>query len=344
MTVEAKIVASARRAGLIKEGEEGDIIVDTLSQSGAARVYRVHFPFADGLFMPASAVLKLLPRNEGDRPVPREVSFYCGGLPPELPPEAHAPALLGADENDEYFGLWLADVSIELQTAWAESEARQAVRKLALLSKVSLARGNRSQGLPWMATAQHRRYAEQLPDCVENLRRLEDYLPLRRNLAAADFAKLGNALDTFDAAETELRALPQCLLHGSSHPGNLGLDNNGNLVLINWSHCGIGALGADLACFICHFGRKTEAARPPRAHFEMRLIEDYSVALMAAGQPDRRGDIHRAVALWARTWNLQRCLGPELGRLLGEEGLLEHDRAVLTGDILAGCRRVLSPF
>ena len=76
------------------------------------------------------------------------------------------------------------------------------------------------------------------------------------------------------------RSLPQSLLHGDTHRGNLGYDDRG-VILFDWQVAGQGPAYKDLAYFAA-----TSLAPEVRRATERDLVRDYVDAVRAGGGPD----------------------------------------------------------
>jgi hypothetical protein len=127
-----------------------------------------------------------------------------------------------------------------------------------------------------------------------------------------------------------LDALPQTLLHGDSHRGNLfalppaphaGTGRNGErTAAIDWVILGIGPVGADLAEFALSRAIAGELLAPGGSDFGEHLFGSYVDGLRAAGWNGDAGDVRRgydATAALAGTsrlhWTLERALDDRPG-------------------------------
>ena len=98
----------------------------------------------------------------------------------------------------------------------------------------------------------------------------------------AEFRKDAMLLHTRRDAVADLwRSLPQTLLHGDTHRGNIGFDSAGGVTLFDWQVAGQGPAVKDLAYFAA-----TSLAPEVRRATERALVRDYVEALRAGGGPD----------------------------------------------------------
>lgn len=161
---------------------------------------------------------------------------------------------------------------------------------------------------PWLEREGYAAYAHHIPAGHDNLDALA-HDPQPKTLFTSDQV---HALHTcLDAAATlSLRAteLPATLVHGDLTPRNAGMDRNSALVLIDWEHVGVGAVGFDLGTFVSlyrAFGGLGELDEPA-------LLEVYGQALSDLADTDLRHPAALGFATAHLTWGLHLRLGPGL--------------------------------
>lgn len=195
----------------------------------------------------------------------RELLIYRSGVTENLP-GIRAPRCFGVEERDDSTAwLWMEDVRHESSSRWPLERYRHAARRLGEFNGAYLV----GRPLPdrdsisrqWVR-AMVRSFAEpfdQLPSSRE-------HAMVRRCWPGSLLERM---LELWRERELFLRALdelPQTFCHFDAWPRNLLVDSDrGEVVAVDWSYSGIGAVGAELApmvaASVCFYDADVSAMR-----------------------------------------------------------------------------------
>ena len=261
---------------------------------------------------PWSAILKLVTQPEDECGIPdelcywrRELLAYQTGLLADLPEALRAPHCLGVAEQAHGAQIWLEDIA-ESAPVWSLEDFQRAAHSLGLWAGAYLL-GRPRPERPWLCGSLFRgMYADGgwwdrfiCPTAPNNAwqRPLVQSVypqPLRPRVLRIWAEKW----DFIHAAER----LPQVLCHNDAHRRNLmwrntasGRDKDSGravntaqeLVAIDWSFCGPGALGSDLGQLVGTSLSLFDVSPTQAAELEAAALTGYLAGLRAAGW---RGD------------------------------------------------------
>ena len=203
----------------------------------------------DGATRPWSVVLKVFERHQpelapGARNYwKRELLVAESGLIQRLPGPVRAPRFYRADERPDSLWLWMEHVRDERPGAWTLDDYVFSARQLGRWNGACATLPPPTE--PWLQVQPHRVW-----EAAVNLETIWQS-PWHEKYISADtrlrFARLWAERELFYGV---LEALPQCLSHFDCNRRNLhiqhGLDDQPQLIVLDWSFCGVGALGIEL--------------------------------------------------------------------------------------------------
>lgn len=279
-------------------GIDGDVRAVTLAGGASGSgVYRVQLDGND-------AVLKVTAAGHGQTIARRELTFYRT-MADRVP--VTTPTLLRYADNDEFTAVLLSAHGASLPAAeWDRRSWLEVMRQLAALHSMPLPDQD-----PWIDPPWHRQTPYQPPTD-----RAADYWC---NTVAADCVR--PFLDAPDDLAEDLRALPDCFLHGDCHADNL-LREGDQIVWTDWQGAGVGCPAGELTFLWSRAG--VDGATLPydamlREYANHRTIDPalLRVAVVAA-------EINLLVFLWPDY--VSRCTPDQRGHLTQRLLHLIHDR------------------
>ena len=177
----------------------------------------------------------------------REVGLYQS-LAAQLP--MPTPALIAAD----FAGEWLIMEAVEADLppeAWTPEHFRLGVKTLASLHERFWNLGEDLAAYTWLARplgSDFEIHVYAAAQAVEKM--MVDDRPHLITGSMVVLGALGQIISQAEQVVEPLRAVPHTLLHGNFWPGNVALQNDGEMVLLDWELAGLGPGILDLVAFI----------------------------------------------------------------------------------------------
>lgn len=272
----------------------------------------------------------------------RERMFFESGLTGLLPRGLRTPAVLGIEKRGGVTWIWTEDVGRWLGVRWVEEEAREAARRCALLHSAYRTNEAELSGAGWLGRREYSSYVHHVPSAHRNLERAASDPELRDLFSRGERTRLRGCLDSYDGFAGAMDRLPRTLIHGDFHVSNLGFDDGGSLVVLDWAYVGLAPPGCDVATFVSVYRLFGGTPWTEGRGWEDELVGTYVEALRESGEPKGIEDVVRtAVALWHLTWGLHLRLGPGLGALL-ERRVDDERKPGTIVDVREGCERALA--
>ena len=177
----------------------------------------------------------------------REAGIYRS-LSIQLP--MPTPALIAADPG----GAWLVIEAVKPQTGlapWTADEYLQAVALLARLHERFWGLADDLSAYPWLArplTLDCEIHVYAAAQALGEIVR-QEWPPLIA-LSLQTLGTLGQIISQAEQVVAPLRAMPFTLLHGDFWAGNIGRDEDGDWVVLDWQLAGLGPGVLDLVVFL----------------------------------------------------------------------------------------------
>lgn len=301
-------VAKAYRSSVSRPGTISSIDELTRGVSGS-HVFRVH---VDTSTAEASTVIVKVstPGAQGIRidaggSISRELSVY------DVPLTAHAaryvmrPKLLARGESAEMSWMMLEDVGPALDVEWDVSHALTAMRAVATLDVGEIVD---KRSVDWFSPREHHAFEHHIDAARDSLERLRNTPDLKFELGEQiDLDAIVLCLDTARAAASELDDSRHGFQHGDLNNSNMGFDEHGALMLVDWAQAGLAPIGSDVAVFLSGFlafgGTRGALSQ---MEFDELVIAEFSKHYAGSGMDD---DIRRVVDLWTTSWAVESRLG-----------------------------------
>ena len=257
-------------------------------------LYRVTGTGRDqGATVPWSIVLKIV-QPSGDYAEAthsyywkREVLAYQSGVLEDLPGGMAAPRCLGiVDAPPAGTWLWLEDIADECGPQWPLSCYARAARCLGRFNGAYLA-GRPLPTAPWLTVDWLRTGVEAAASAIAQFPAVLAHPRVRRAYPDAVVTRLLRLWDERKTLLTALERLPRTFCHLDAFRRNLFLRRDGaghdQLVAIDWTFAGVGALGQELAAFV--FGSLIfhEVDLSAAGDLEELALTQYSEGLAEAG-------------------------------------------------------------
>jgi hypothetical protein len=243
---------------------------------------------------PWSAVLKIINRPEYGCLEPKELCYwkrellaYQTGLLAVLPTGLRAPRCFGVSEHEQDAWIWLENVKETGPVTWTLAEFQRAARSLGSFSGAYLT-GTPLPVNAWLCPSIFRAilgddewWAKFInPQSADNAWQRPFVQqafpePLRSRILQLWADKW--------AFITANERLPQVLCHNDAHRRNLFLDEQDELVAIDWAFCGPGGLGNDLGELIGTSLTYFELEPAHAVELESVVTEAYTSGLREAG-------------------------------------------------------------
>jgi len=176
----------------------------------------------------------------------REIGLYQS-LAAQLP--MPTPALIAADPAGDWFVMEAVEADIPPE-AWTADHYRLGVKTLAGLHERFWNLGDDLGAYNWLARPLNRDFEIHVyaaAQAVEKLT-LDDRLPMITGSMTV-LGALGQIISQVEQIAGPLRALPPTLLHGTFWPGNIALQTDGEMILMDWESVSLGPGLLDLVGF-----------------------------------------------------------------------------------------------
>jgi hypothetical protein len=221
----------------------------------------------------------------------REMLAYQTGLLANLPPAVHAPTCFGVSEHTQGGWIWLENIQETAASPWTMDQYAYAARKLGQFQGAYLV-GKPLPNHSWLCASLFRGfYAD------------SDWWAGFINPASANNAWMRPLVQSVYSDQLQARVLqiwadkwqliaanerlPQVFCHNDAHRRNLMLRENASgqqdLVAIDWSFCGPGALGNDLGELVGTTLSYFAVAPENAAQLEAAALQGYLSGLRDAG-------------------------------------------------------------
>ncbi len=177
----------------------------------------------------------------------REVGVYRS-LAVQLPMQT--PAIIAADVTGEWLVLEAVTADKPSQT-WEADDYRAAIKALASLHERFWNLGEDLAVYPWLSrplTHDFEFYVYAAVSAMEKMMVDDRPQAITRSLRA--LTGLGLVLTQVEQMVSVLRAAPSTLLHGDFRPGNVALQEDGEMVVFDWQVAGIGPGVLDIVTFV----------------------------------------------------------------------------------------------
>jgi hypothetical protein len=177
----------------------------------------------------------------------RELLVAQSGLLERLPGAARPPRFYRTEERADSLWLWMEHVQDTRSGAWTLDDYAFAARQLGQWNGAGLARPLPAE--PWLNKQPHRGQLGGIdPETAWQSPFHQKYISEATRLR---WERLYAERELFCGV---LENLPQCLAHFDCHRRNLlvqpGVDEQPELVVIDWALCGVGALGIELHALV----------------------------------------------------------------------------------------------
>jgi hypothetical protein len=215
----------------------------------------------------------------------REALAYASGALASLPPGITAPVCYGVEDEGDRATIFLELVPEE-GAAWTFETYRKAAENLGRFNGAYLT-GRSRPDFPWMLPGRVENWLRNSSGAIDRLRAEADEPILgawmregTRDRTLAFWRRRGELVEA-------LRALPVCLCHHDAFRRNLiiraGHGDGGELVAVDWSMLGPGAVGEELAPLIGVSLQFMDVAMDTARDFEHAVFAGYLAGLRAAG-------------------------------------------------------------
>jgi phosphotransferase family enzyme len=252
-----ELVSKAIGTESIEPGEWRRESIHSAFNQSTGGLYRISGAWCDrGQIVPWSLVVKVVQASDdpfGGSSDPRAANYwrrepliYGSGVLDDLP-GIRAPRCFGVDEQESRAWIWLEDVRDGFGSRWSPDRYRLAARCLGRFN------GAYVTGRPLPPTDHMTR--RWLRAFVGTFRPAMEALPVMRDHPMVQRAwpdgLLDRVLGLWEERELLLGALerlPQTFCHLDAFPRNLMVDRTtGDLVALDWSYAGVGAIGTEVA-------------------------------------------------------------------------------------------------
>ena len=345
-----EIASSLESCGIVGGGAYGIASVEDISKGiSGSSVRRVFIERTSSGEDPFSLVLKIPGWRDESRvgredalSGERERLFFESGLPDRLPEGLRTPAVLGVERRGGRTWIWTEDVGGWLGARWLEDEAHEAARRCALLHSAYRTAEAELSEAGWLGRREYSSYAHHVPSAHLNLERAASDPELDDLFSRGERARLHECLDLHGRVAGAMDGLPRTLIHGDFHGSNLGFDDGGTLVVLDWAHVGLAPPGCDVATFVSVYRLFGGVPWTGGRGWEDELVGAYTEAMRESGEPKEiEAVVRTAVGFWHLTWGLHLRLGPGLGALLGRH-VDDGRRPGTIADVREGCERALA--
>jgi hypothetical protein len=292
-TLSAPVAASLRSRTIDVIDWRQDSIHTAFNQSTGG-LYRIAGTGRDrGRTVPWSVILKVVRASDGpfggsvdpttSNYWKRELELYRSGMLENLP-GIRAPRCLGIDQHEAGLAwIWLEDVADRSGSRWSEPRYRLAARRLGEFNGAYVA-GRPTPSAGYLSRNWLRRAVGGFGAAFARLPSVSEH-PLVRRCWPGDL--LDRVMHLWEERETLLMALdllPQTFCHLDAFSRNLLVDEEAQqVVALDWSYAGIGAVGAELApmvaASVCFFDADPE--QMPR--IDQVVFDGYLEGLRAVG-------------------------------------------------------------
>jgi hypothetical protein len=182
----------------------------------------------------------------------RESMMYASGIFEDFPSGVRTPACFKISEDGQHVFLWLEeDLSDVYGAKWPLSAFRTAAHYLGALNSKFI---GRNVDVPCLARHVLAQWTESAAASLRALSTLRSESLLQTVFDNKAVSQLSKVAEQRESYISTLDAMPQTLCHMDAFRRNLffrqNSDGNEELVLIDWSHCGYGALGEELAALV----------------------------------------------------------------------------------------------
>lgn len=242
--------------------------------------------FVDGVFYKADTMADPALNNYWQR----EILAYRSGLLADLPGPLVAPRCYGVVEQpgDEW-RVWLEDIE-ETRTRWTLARHALAAHHLGEFNGAYLPGHANSRPLPadapWLYRGCARDWGTQGAQLLDQFQYGALPRQLRRFLTEASYAQICKILANREHLLAQLDRLPHCLCHHDAFRRNL-LARDGatgaQTVAIDWSMCGLGAVGEEIGITTQVNLTWLEMGDMPPAEVDGAIFGGYLDGLRAAG-------------------------------------------------------------
>ena len=181
----------------------------------------------------------------------RESTLYASGIFEVFPSGVRTPTCFKVSEDRQYVFLWLEDLSDAYGAKWPLNAFRAAAYHLGVLNSKFI---GSDLDVPCLARHVLAQWTESAAASLRELSTLRSESLLSTVFSSKAVSQLSNVAEHRESYISILDASPQTLCHLDAFRRNLFFlkdsDGNEELVLIDWSHCGYGALGEELAALV----------------------------------------------------------------------------------------------
>jgi hypothetical protein len=218
----------------------------------------------------------------------REVLAYQSGRLADLPGGLAAPRFLGTHEFSEtVVGLWLEDISDEVGAKWPLEYYGVVARHLGQFNGAFLVE-RELPAWPWLSHDWLRALVEEnATPGADRFRQTLDEPDLRRWFIDDDARRVFSLWEQRELYFDALNRLPQTLLHRDAFRRNLfvrhDVEGSEQIVAVDWTYVGIGAVGEDLGALIHASLSFSEVSMAEARALETICFEGYLKGLRDAG-------------------------------------------------------------
>jgi hypothetical protein len=236
-----------------------------LFDEGALGVFRVYGAAQDGTErLPWSLILKIVTGSRGEESAAssrywkREALAYQSGLLRTLPSDLSAPTCYGVTEvparteGMEEAWIWLEEITQRDKQPWTPARLQQAARALGHFNGAYLSQDLRST-YPWLSQGHVQEWMTLSESVLLDLEQYRQHPFVATWLSVESMRRLHTLWQAREALLTHFQRQPRTLCHHDAFVRNLLLKSTAmgeQVVAIDWSFIGMGALGEEIALLV----------------------------------------------------------------------------------------------
>jgi hypothetical protein len=205
-------------------------------------------------FRPWSVVVKIFQRPEGELRLSdvwhwkREVLLAKSGLTERMPGPVKAPRFYRVDEFPDGAWLWMEHVESNRANPWVLDDYVFAAHQLGTWNG-RLIKEMPALSEPWLA---RKHYRTQFPDLDRD--QIWGFPLHQKHMPEDTRARCERLWTEREMFYSAIESLPHCFTHMDSQRRNLfirrGMDEQNELVLVDWAQCGLAPLGVELCALV----------------------------------------------------------------------------------------------
>lgn len=233
--------------------------------AGAPGVFRVYGTAQDGTeHLPWSLILKIIVGSRGGESGSlsgywkREALAYQSGLLRNLPGDLSAPTCYGVTEvparadGVEEAWIWLEEITQVDKLPWTFDRLQQVARTLGHFNGVYLGQ-ELSSTYPWLSQGRTQHWMALSEPVLQDLEQYCQHPFVAAWIPAESMRRLQTLWQAREVLLTHLHHLPRTLCHHDAFVRNLLIRSTAmgeQVVAIDWSYVGLGALGEEIALLV----------------------------------------------------------------------------------------------